>query len=95
MVPVVGPMRIAWSVDWFMTWFKRRSGLDRGPFVINGSFTYPTMVLENSNDDTADLTLDVLLSVILPPAAVYRTRGISDSFWISMALSLLVVPGTD
>lgn len=46
------------------------------------------------NHEKRDLFINIILSILLPPAAVYRMEGISDNFWICVALTLLVIiPG--
>lgn len=43
-----------------------------------------------------DLVINIILSILLPPLAVYRMEGVGDSFWICVLLTLLVIiPGTD
>lgn len=41
-----------------------------------------------------DMSINIILSLIIPPAAVYRQQGFDDSFWLCVLLTLLVVvPG--
>lgn len=48
---------------------------------------------EQQADDT-ELLLYILLSILLPPLAVYLLYGISTNFWISVVLTILFwVPG--
>lgn len=48
---------------------------------------------EQQADDT-ELLLYILLSILLPPLAVYLLYGISTNFWISVVLTILLwVPG--
>lgn len=43
-----------------------------------------------------DMSINIILALIIPPASVYRQNGVDESFWLCVLLTLMVViPGID
>ncbi len=65
----------------------------RVPRIERSSVNTVLRVEQAAADDT-ELLLYILLSILLPPLAVYLLYGISTNFWISVALTILLwLPG--